>query len=108
MIAIAGIVFALSRLWVHFYKESDTLNIVMIVFWAFYVMTQSYYAGAMTMFFSSEVTIPFEDLSGVMKLYPDWKFKIQAGTEIIFEKNSVVPVSKIDMLVFGISFNCML
>ena len=91
MIAVTGIVFALSRIWVHFYKKSDSQIIVMTVFWVSYMMTQSYYAGAMTMFFSSEVTIPFEDLSGVMEVYPDWKFKIMVGTEILFKKNSVVP-----------------
>ena len=44
------------------------------------------------MFFSSKDTFPFENLSDVMKEYPDWGFKIMAGTEVIFERSSLAAV----------------
>ena len=92
MITVTGIVFALARIWNHFYQKSDGLIIVTITFWVLYMITQSYYAGAMTMFFSSEVTIPFETLPDVLEAYPSWKLNIKKGLQMQFQGSSVPKV----------------
>jgi len=49
--------------------------------WYFFVLMQAYYSGAMTMFFSSEVKVPFNDIRDVIRSYPDWILMIQAGMQ---------------------------
>ena len=50
--------------------------------WIFFVLLNAYYSGALTMFFTTELRIPFNSVEEVMKAYPDWKLQIQAGSEI--------------------------
>ena len=37
------------------------------------------------MFFTSEVSIPFNNIYDVMKAYPTWKLKMRAGEEVRFQ-----------------------
>jgi hypothetical protein len=39
----------------------------------------AYYGGALTMFFSSEVKVPFQGIRDVIRSYPEWILMIQAG-----------------------------
>jgi len=47
--------------------------------WFFYVLLESYYGGAMTMFFANEIRIPFENIKDVIRAYPDWILTLQIG-----------------------------
>jgi len=40
---------------------------------------ESYYAGAMTMFFANEVSTPFEGIEDVIQDYPSWELVILNG-----------------------------
>ena len=53
--------------------------------WTFFVLLNAYYGGALTMFFTSEVSIPFTNIYDVMKSYPTWKLKMRAGEEVRFQ-----------------------
>ena len=66
--------------------------------WMFFVFLNAYYGGAMTMFVSSDITVPFETLSDVMEAYPDWKLKTQKGKEIWFKGSLVPAVSSISIV----------
>ena len=86
------IILSLPQIWIAFYKKTESRLISVTVIWIFFVLLQIYYKAGLTMFFSSKDTFPFENLADVMKEYPDWGFKIMAGTEVIFERSSLAAV----------------
>ncbi len=47
--------------------------------WYFFVLLNAFYGGALTMFFTSEVSIPFEGVRDVIRAYDDWKLIMMAG-----------------------------
>ena len=49
--------------------------------WLFFVIINAYYGGALTMFFTSELTLPFNSIEDVMRSYPDWNLKFLHGNE---------------------------
>jgi len=40
---------------------------------------ENYYAGAMTMFFANEISVPFEGTEDVINAYPSWSLVILNG-----------------------------
>ena len=76
-------IFGLSS---HFGVNIDNMDGIKIMFWigsVFFILINSYYGGAMTMFFSTEPTMPFEDMQGVLKQYPNWELIIQESSDIL-------------------------
>ena len=53
--------------------------------WFFFVLLNAYYGGALTMFFTSQITIPFESIEDVMESYPTWKLKMMVGNDVYFQ-----------------------
>ena len=53
--------------------NSDSLKIASLSGWYFFVLINAFYGGALTMFFVSLPTLPFDDVIGVLREYPDWK-----------------------------------
>jgi hypothetical protein len=45
------------------------------------LLLNAFYGGAMTMFFTSTISIPFEGIVDVMRDYPTWKLMFYKGTE---------------------------
>ena len=62
----------------------ESLRFVRASGWYFMMLLEIYYSGALTMFFSTEVTAPFETIRQVMQAYPDWKLQCQMGMEVFF------------------------
>ncbi len=52
--------------------------------WYFFVLLNAYYGGALTMFFTSTITIPFESVFDVLRAHPNWKMIYQSGEEAFF------------------------
>ena len=52
--------------------------------WYFFVLVNAFYGGAMTMFFTSETTLPFETEREVIRAYPDWNLMLLDGNEFPF------------------------
>ena len=52
--------------------------------WYFFVLLNAFYGGALTMFFTSETTLPFETERDVIRAYPDWNLMLQEGNEFLF------------------------
>ena len=52
--------------------------------WYFWFLLEVYYSGALTMFFSTEITVPFENMRQVMQAYPDWKLQMMHGMQVFF------------------------
>ena len=54
-------------------SNSDSFQIASLSGWFFFVLLNAFYGGALTMFFVSLPTLPFEDIISVLQAYPDWK-----------------------------------
>ena len=49
-----------------------------------WLLVISYYGGALKMFFTTEITVPFETQRQCMEAYPEWKMMFRKGNENIF------------------------
>ena len=61
-----------------------SLRLVHSTGWYFMMLLEIYYSGALTMFFSTEVGVPFDTMRQVMQAYPDWKLQLQLGMQVFF------------------------
>jgi hypothetical protein len=52
--------------------------------WSFFVLLNSYYGGALTMFFIRQMSIPFTNIYDVMAGYPNWKLKAADSNDVAF------------------------
>ena len=52
--------------------------------WLFFLLISVYYDGALTMFFSTEVSISFNTIRDVIRAYDDWKLMMMSGNEVHF------------------------
>ena len=68
-----------------YYEKTDGFNIAAWWSWMFFVLINAYYGGALTMFFTSELTLPFNSIEDVMKVYPDWKLQMMTGNDVHFQ-----------------------
>ena len=50
----------------------------------FFVIINSYFSGALTMFFAGTTSIPFETVIDVIRAHPDWSYWIRDTAEIVF------------------------
>ena len=67
-----------------YYERTEGFKMTSLFSWLFFVILNAYYGGALTMFFSSELTLPFNSIGDVMKSYPDWNLKFVDGNDIHF------------------------
>jgi len=67
------------------YEHTDGFNCAAFWSWMFFVLINAYYGGALTMFFTSELTLPFNSIEDVMRVYPDWKLKMMTGNDVHFQ-----------------------
>ena len=49
------------------YEQTESFNCVFVTAWLFFVIINAYYGGAMTMFFTSELTLPMNSIEDVMR-----------------------------------------
>ena len=57
--------------------------------WTFFVLINAYYGGAMTMFFVSEISLPFETLRDVLQEFPSWNLMFIDGNDNYFKTPSI-------------------
>ena len=60
-------------------------SIIEVSLWFFFVLINAYYGGALTMFFVSEPTLPFNTLRDVLKAFPSWNFVFIDGLDNYFK-----------------------
>ena len=72
-----------------YYENTDGYMISSITIWFFFVLVNAYYGGALVMYFASEISIPFETTSDVLRAYPDWKLITEKALQVFFQGNSV-------------------
>ena len=71
------------------YENTDGYMIANTSIWFFFLLMNAYYGGAMTMFFTTEVTIPFETKEDVMRAYPSYNLMMQSGMDVYFNEKSL-------------------
>jgi hypothetical protein len=74
---------------ISYYEHTDGYMITSIVAWYFFVLFNAFYGGALTMFFTTEVSIPFNSIEDVMRAYPDWKLKMMHGNDVHFQYKAI-------------------
>ena len=77
------------------YPDTAAYKIVMYSGWFFFVLINAFYGGALTMFFVSEIRLPFNSIKEVLQLFPKWKLIYQAGNDAYFDMPAA-QVSSID------------
>lgn len=70
---------------ISYYEHTDGYNTTAFVAWMFFVLINAFYGGALTMFFTSEQSIPFQSIEDVMRAYPDWSLKMMNGNDVHFQ-----------------------
>lgn len=63
---------------------TESNRIMAFSIWTFFVLLNGYYGGAMTMFFTSTITMDLETRRDVIQAYPDWKLIFKDGAQIDF------------------------
>ena len=67
-----------------YYEHTDGYMISSTSVWFFFLLVNAYYGGALTMFFTSEIGIPFNTIHDVMRAYPDHKLMMMDGNQVLF------------------------
>ena len=89
-----------------YYEHTDGYNFASTSIWMFFLLVNAFYGGALTMFFTSELGIPFNTIQDVMKAYPDYKLMMMTGNEVnfVYKALSVSLLSLLIKLFHGNSF----
>ena len=72
----------------------ESEKVLKMVAWLTFVILHAYYAGAMTMFFTSKPTLGFTTLRDVLQAIPEWKLIFLKGMDVHFEE----PVSQVILI----------
>ena len=91
MFCFAMFLMVVPCLCVRKYTETTAFSIITTAGWFFFVLINAYYGGALTMFFVSEITLPFNTIRDALKAFPGWKIMYQAGNDAYFE----IPASQV-------------
>ena len=67
-----------------YFEHTESFKLSSLFSWLFVLLINAYYGGALTMFFTSELTLPFNSIEDVMRSYPDWNLKFIDGNDIHF------------------------
>ena len=84
MTMVIIVCFIISWIFSRHSTKRNSLRLIRSVAWLMYLLIIIYYGGALKMFFTTELTIPFDSRRDVMNAYPEWKMKFRSGMEKIF------------------------
>ena len=94
MLVIGSAALSLPMFAIKYYRHLYSKKIVIISCWCLFVLINAFYGGALTMFFISETTVPFESLRDALRAFPDWNLVYQEGNEAFFH----IPASQVETL----------
>ena len=85
---VSGTLIVLSHFGTMIGIKEETLNkttrIIVFVGWSCYVLIEIYFEGALTMFFTTKMGIPFNSIKEVMRAHPDWRLLMRSGYEAYY------------------------
>ena len=70
------------------FNETQASKIIAFTFWFTFLFLHAFYVGALKMFFTTEVTIPFNDIRDVLKTFPSWNLIFADGNDIYFKSGA--------------------
>ena len=79
------VVLLIPYLCISYYEETDGYMITSTCGWTFFMLLNAFYGGALTMFFTSELSIPFNNIEEVMRAYPNFVLQMMAGDDVHFQ-----------------------
>ena len=83
-LSLASCIAIIPHIFIRGYENMTSNQISMISFWFLFVVLNSFYGGALTMFFVAEITIPFNTIRDVLRVFPEWKVLVPAlGKQIV-------------------------
>lgn len=85
-ICVAVFIIAPSRIIKGWHDNWYSHKIAILFGWLLFILTNAYYGGALTMFFSSSPTLPFNSMIEGLRLYPDWKMIIKSESTSIIQR----------------------
>ena len=57
-------------------EDDTTFRISILAAWLLFILIQAYYSGAMTMFFTSANSLPFDTVRQGLAMWPEWKMLV--------------------------------
>ena len=67
------------------YNVKTGYQIVVFTGWFFFALINAYFGGALTMFFASEVSLPFNSIKEVLQNVPEWTLLSIIGNEVYYK-----------------------
>ena len=67
-------------------KTDTSIRIVKSIAWLTLFLVMVHYEGALTMFFTTEITVPFETRMQALLAYPEWRTMIRKGNDRNFKE----------------------
>ena len=90
---ILGLIFlTIPHIFLSDYESTYANKISVSCLWFFFVLINAYYGGALTMFFVSEISLPFQTMEDVLKLFPSWNLVFLDGNDNFFK----LPASQVN------------
>ena len=65
-------------------NKSHFNRIIGSIAFVFFMLIEIFYSGALTMFFSTAPTLPFETMEEVMRAYPTWRLMMRYGNDVYY------------------------
>ena len=62
-------------------RDTDSNRVMALSIWMLFVVVNAYYGGAMTMFFTSTISLDLETKRDVLQAYPQWHLIFLNGSE---------------------------
>ena len=62
-------------------EQSNGQQLMIFTSFMFFVVVNAYYGGALTMFFTSPIVIPFQTERDVIRAYPDWTIWVRSAQQ---------------------------
>ena len=85
MILLGTFMLVVPYMFINGYDNMTSSKISITALWFFFVLVNAYYGGALTMFFVSEITLPFKTIRDVLQVFPSWNLVYLDGNDNYFK-----------------------
>ena len=85
VLIIALCIIIIPYAFLDYYEYTDGQMIASTSTWFFFVLLNAFYGGALTMFFVSEITLPFKTIRDVLQVFPSWNLVYLDGNDNYFK-----------------------
>ena len=85
LIVLGTFLLVVPYMFINGYDDMTSSKISITCLWFFFVLVNAYYGGALTMFFVSEITLPFKTIRDVLQVFPSWNLVFLDGNDNYFK-----------------------